>query len=240
MDGSTRPDVVEVFEEGQRIDKTALGSEGVGKRPVACVGSADSTDVYVIQGACCQTADGERVVGDAGDTGTRAEGKACRTILKLVRAGGSGVPADTCGMQTHVACSDIVYTRARRYVFDHEFVEIGVAIYSVGRHDGDVLAVAVVVVERYFERLPNAETCRDGRADLDESCHVFGIGHDTHLQLVRVAGVGSIEPEADLQRVDRRIERRQHHVGPCATGGVHVHGTSARHAVAGRGVGVAR
>ena len=55
-----------------------------------------------------------------------------------------------------------------------------------------------------------------------------------------VTGVGLVEPETHLQAVDGGFEQRQHHVGPSAAGGVHIHRTATATAmvIAGMGVGV--
>ena len=229
---------VEALAERHRIGPAA-GVEG----DVGRTGNAAGTvggDIQVIVGVGGQADEVDYGVVDIGG-GASAEGETGRSQLHGP-AGGIAylLPSDVGGGTGDTDNFQIVNSRAVGYVLHRQFVEVGIAVFAVGRHDGYAGSAngVDIAVHRYGELLPRGGGRVLHRVHGDEGGLVVLIGDYAHDEAVVVGGVGLIQPETQLQRVDRGYKFGQHHIAPCGIGRIHIHGLAATGIVVVAGGGI--
>ena len=164
----------------------AQRTEGDGEGPVAGVGVAVPADIHVVCCGVAQTCEGERVVA-VNMMGSAEVRRSARGDTDHIELGGlSTVPGDKGIVETDVADGDIRHTRACGDVVYGEVIEVGVAVFAIGRHQCDVSAVAGVVVEVELEGLPLRQTGIRGATQFGERGDIVGVGHHTHFHGVGV------------------------------------------------------
>ena len=87
-------------------------------------------------------------------------------------------------------------------IIHENVVEIGVAVFVVEGTDGDIAAAIAVAMHEDGEFFPSGQRGGSNRIDDFEGGGFVGVGNHTHFEAVRIGGVGFVEPEADLQRVE--------------------------------------
>ena len=162
---------------------------------VAC--AADGTDADGIHRVGFKSVDIKQGVGEI------VYAVAYREFPRRLAAAPCPVDGGTVGGD--VAEFDIVHTAAHRLVAKRDVVDGGSPIGqrgSVGA-DGDILPVAVVVLERDFIPVPyaNGGVDKDGVYRL-EGVDVVWIGHHTHKEYWVVITCRRPRPEVEIQCVD--------------------------------------
>ena len=227
--------VFETFGVGNSSDFDALGAEGEGVAPVGGVAvAADGANVDVILSVGVKATD-DGGVDSGGDESTRIEDEVSRTIDDVEVGVASGVPGDDGAVGGRVDEVDVFDAVAGANHIDRQVVDIAVDDAALRCDDGDARSVAVVVAEAYLDGLPSGDCRITDNAYSLEGVEILGIGHYTDIELVGIAAIGRIHPEADLEGVDGSIELGQDKIGVAARTAIHIERLGAAVNIRGRG-----